>query len=54
MNALAYLVYGLLILCLATAESVVGLSLVMFKYMLYGTTDLRGGSASSGYSGFVH
>lgn len=33
---LTYLAYGLLILCLATSESVVGLVLIMLKFVLVG------------------
>lgn len=55
-NALLYLIYGLLVLCLATAESVVGLSLVMFKYILYGAVQWNAGCsrvAAVGYSSFM-
>ena len=36
-DSLAILVWSVLVLCLATGESVVGLSLLMFKFALEGT-----------------
>lgn len=40
--ALTYLVYGLLILCLAAVESVIGLTLVVYKFIIFGTIKFRG------------
>lgn len=39
--SLTYIIYGLLILCLATAESVIGLTIVTFKFILYGSVNFK-------------
>ena len=55
-GALVYLVYGLLLLCLAAGDSVIGLALVLFKFIIYGNSwpDSRGGNTKlSSYSSYL-
>lgn len=56
MATLTYLIYGILILCLATAESVIGLTLIMFKFILFGSVKFRSNSKKTknlAYSDFL-
>lgn len=54
--ALTYLIYGLLILCLAAVESVIGLTLIIYKFIVFGTIRLRGTGMKRkryGYNSFL-
>lgn len=57
LGTVTYLIYGLLILCLATSESVIGLTLVMFKFILYGSVNFKKNNLkvkNLGYSSFIY
>ena len=56
-DSLLLLIWGLFMLCLAAGESTVGLGLLMFKYIFYGTNKLKSDVSNEklvGYSNFLN
>ena len=52
-DALLFVIWGLMFLCLATSESVVGFSLLLFKFSVDNSVNYGGeGVKSRGYSKF--
>lgn len=46
-DALLYLVFGILLLCVAAGESAIGLALLMFQYMMFGMIKITDSSLLS-------
>jgi len=52
-DALLFIMWGFLFLCLATSESVIGFSLLLFKFNIDGNIGYEGGGVKNrGYSKF--
>lgn len=46
-DALLYLIFGILLLCIAAGESVIGLSLLMFQFLVFGIYNNKNSSLNS-------